>query len=42
MSWLARGRSRTLVAAAALAAGAALVFATRRRGEVWHTLGDQN
>lgn len=28
--------------AAALAAGAALVFLTRRRGEVWHTLADQN
>jgi hypothetical protein len=42
MSWLTRGWSITLALAAALTVGAALVLAARRRGEVWHTLDDQN
>jgi len=42
MSWLTRGWSIKLAVAAALAAGAVLAFATRRRDEVWHTLADQN
>ena len=42
MSWLTRGWSIKLAVVAALAAGAALALATRRRGEVWHTLADRN
>ncbi len=42
MSWLTRGWTIPLALAAGLAAGAALVLAGRRRGEVWHTLADQN
>ena len=42
MSWLARGFPVKLAALATLAAVAALVLGTRRRGEVWHTLADQN
>ena len=42
MSWLARGRLLTVAVVSVLAAAAALALATRRRGEVWHTLADQN
>jgi hypothetical protein len=42
MSWLTRGWSITLALAGVLVTSAALVLATRRRGEVWHTLADQN
>ena len=42
MSWLKRGWSIKLALVAPLAAGAAFALASRRRGEVWHTLADQN
>ena len=39
MSWSTKG---LFVMLAALAAGAALLISARRRGEVWHTLADQD
>ena len=42
MSWFTRGCTLKLALVAALATSAALTLATRRRGEAWHTLADQN
>jgi hypothetical protein len=42
MSWSTKGLPLKLAVLAAAAAGAALLISARRRGEVWHTLADQD
>ena len=42
MSWSKPGRLMGPAMLAVVAAGVALLLSARRRGEVWHSLADQN